>query len=98
MRLNLKQLAKTDVLMSKEIAEKVISEIKILDLEKYEISFSGVRLVSLNFLNPFIEYLDSALRDDANVKIINSTKLQNDLIIEAYKNCMANRRKVNEKL
>ena len=98
MRLNIAKLAKTNKLTTKEVADKVINEIKILDIEKYEISFEGVELVSLNFLNPFISYLNDVIDEETTVKILDNTQLQLDLIIEAYKNCRANRGKNNEEL
>ena len=100
MRINIVKVANNNKLITKEIADKLVNELSLLDwlkLKNITVSFEGVELVNLEFLIPFMQFLHNIdmqdVEDNIKVTLAETTDLHNTLIVEAYKTVIENERR-----
>ena len=89
---NITNILNSDSLLEKEQAEELIKQLSDFDwvkLKKVVLSFKETKLINLNFLIPFVEFLHNVdmqdLDDEISVKIEMDNELHRELLLEAYK-------------
>lgn len=92
MKVNVTQALKTSMLMTPELAEEFIKQLKVIvnrGVKKFSISFDETMLLSLDFLLPLARYLvaldEQPPATKVTVTIEGMTQLHMDLFLEAIR-------------
>lgn len=92
MRINISKIVGSTELLYKEQADKLVNNLSKLDwlkIKNVTISFDDVKLINLDFLLVFMEFIYAVDMQDVDdvihISLKDTSSLQNELITEAFK-------------